>query len=254
MINREVRYRDHMRYGHCLLMSSLNTVDNEMLFVAVNQINLGGLKAVSNADDLVTLAKYNLIAGKRSMDMSEFSSAYKFFSHGMAFLPCNHWQDHYQLSLELFELASKAALATGNLRCLCTVSKNVLQNARCFEDRLDTFFVFISSLSYESKVLEALEEGCAIVSQLGEIIPSNLSEEKFLRHHIEQTQAMVRGISKDDLLNHRLMTDKKKLAAMKFLAQLENTSFMVKSPLHPFVASKMAQLTVLHGEKEYMLI
>eukprot|EP00804_Cyclotella_cryptica_P018768 CCRYP_007259-RA/>CCRYP_007259-RA protein AED:0.28 eAED:0.28 QI:0/1/0.66/1/1/1/3/2507/1005 len=247
MINEKVRCRDHLRNGRCLLAASLSTGDNEMLFTAVNQINLGGSGAVSGAEDLVTLADCNLIAGKRSMEMSDFSSAYNFFSHGMRFMPDNHWEYHYQLSLELFELASKAALATGNIHSLRILSVKVLQNARCFEDRLNIYYIIISSLAYASKISEALEKGCAIVSQLGEIISNNPSDETLLQRHIEQTQTMIRGKSKDDLLNHRLMSEKNKIAAMKFLAQLENIAFMVKSPLHPLVASKMVQLTILHG-------
>ena len=58
---------------------------------------------------------------------------------------------------------------------------------------------------------------------------------------------MIRGVSENDILSLRLVTDKSKLAAMKFLAQLESITVMAKPALHPFVTLKMVQLTMLHG-------
>ncbi|KAL3790207.1 hypothetical protein HJC23_005579 [Cyclotella cryptica] len=85
---------------------------------------------------------------------------------------------------------------------------------------------------------KALEQGHKILSRLGEAIPSNPTQEA-LEQHIEQTQSLIRGVSENDILNCRLMTDNIKLAAMKFLAQLESVTIMVEPALHPFVTLKM---------------
>ena len=105
----------------------------------------------------------------------------------MAFLLGNHWVDYYQLSLELFELASMALLANGNVQYTCILSDDVLQNSPCFEDKLNIYFTVISLLAYASEISEVLKKGCVIVEQLGEIFPSDPSEEDTLvQHLIEQ--------------------------------------------------------------------
>ncbi|KAL7480275.1 hypothetical protein ACHAW6_005968 [Cyclotella cf. meneghiniana] len=246
MIEKQDCCRDHLRFGLCLVKLSLDTGDNEMLFTAVNQINFAGPAAVSGGKECATMAKYNLLAGNVALGMSDFSSAFSFFSFGIDFLPYGHWSTHYELSLELFELGSKSALAIGNIQRLQILSGEVMENARCFEDKLNTHFIIISSLSYASKISEALEKGHVILSRLGEDIPINPSQNA-LDEEIQLTQSLIRGVSESDMFNYRLMTDKNKLEAMKFLAQLESITVMIKPSLHPFVTLKMVQLTMLYG-------
>ncbi|KAL3805300.1 hypothetical protein HJC23_009007 [Cyclotella cryptica] len=246
MIEKQDRCRYHLTFGLCLVKLSINTADVDMLFTAVNQVNLGGPSAVLVQEDFRIIAEYNLVAGKRAMEMSDYSSAYGFFNHGISFLPKNHWADHYQLSLELFELASQSALAIGNSLSLGHLFGEVLKYGRCFEDKLNIYFIIVSSLAYMAKVSEAFEKGRKILSRLGEDIPGNPSRE-VLNHEIQQTQSIIRGISEDDILNYRLMTDKNKLAAMKFLSKMQHITVMVKPTVHPFVTLKMVRLTILHG-------
>jgi predicted ATPase len=187
------------------------------------------------------------MAGKRAMEMSDFTSSYDFFSHGISFLPNNHWADHYQLSLELYELASQSALATGNSLTLGNVFGEVLKHGRCFEDKLHIHFIIVSSLSYATRVLEAFEKCRIILSRLGEDIPCDPSKET-LNQYIQQTQSLIGGVSENELLNYKLMRDNNKLEAMKFLAKMQHITAMAKPTLHPFVTLKMVQLTILHGE------
>ena len=50
----------------------------------------------------------NMKAGKLAITYTDFNSAQKFFEHGIYFLDCNHWESHYLLSIELFDLAADA--------------------------------------------------------------------------------------------------------------------------------------------------
>ncbi|KAL7480034.1 hypothetical protein ACHAW6_005741, partial [Cyclotella cf. meneghiniana] len=246
MIEEQDRYRDHLMLGLALVKLSLDAGEKQMLFTAVNQINMGRSAAVLNAQNCTSMAKYNFAAGKVAMEMSDFMSAFSFFSSGIDFLPHEHWKHHYDFSLELFDLASKCALATGDIRSIRFLADQVLKHAKCPEDKLNTHFIIISSLTYASKISEALKEGHIILSRLGEEIPTDPSLEA-LDQQIKQTQSLIRGVSENDILNYRLMTNKRTLAAMKFLAQLESISMMVKPSVHPFVTLKMVQLTMSKG-------
>ncbi|KAL7487783.1 hypothetical protein ACHAW6_013360 [Cyclotella cf. meneghiniana] len=246
MIEEHDRSRNHLILGLALVKLSLDAGEKQMLFTAVNQINLGRSAAVLNAQNRVSMAKYNFAAGKVAMEMSDFMSAFSFFSSGIDFLPHEHWIDHYDFSLELFDLASKCALATGDIRSIRLLADQVLTHAKCLEDKLNTYFIIISSLTYSSKISEALKEGYTILSRLGEDIPNDLSMDA-LDQHIKQTQSLIRGVSENDILNYRLIKNKRTLAAMKFLAQLESITMMVKPSVHPFVTLKMVQLTMSNG-------
>jgi predicted ATPase len=98
MMDEQVRVSNHLTFGRCLVEPSLESGDDDMLFVGVNHINLAGRGAISDARDFAIMAQFNLTAGKRAVEMSDFSSASSFFSHGIQFLPDSHWTQEYTLS------------------------------------------------------------------------------------------------------------------------------------------------------------
>jgi hypothetical protein len=163
----------------------------------------------------------------------------------MTFLRKKHWRDHYDLSLELFNLAAKCALAVKNLKSLSMICDEVLLNARTFEDTLYTAFIAMSALT-RSMISESVEHGISILSQLGIVIPDSFSREDALKV-IAQTQSMLNDIPDETILNYRLMSDYRKLTAMKFLAKLENSIQQVKPALQPLVTTEMIKLTISHG-------
>lgn len=214
MIEETVRCRDHSMYGLCLLKLSFETNGSDALFTAANQVNLGGRDAVLNLGELVTMVKINLRAGKRAVDMADYTLAAQYFTQGISFLPDNHWIHHYSLSLELFELASTAALVTRNIQSLQYISGEVARNARSFEDKLNTYYIVTMSLAFASKVKESFENACAILSDLGIHFPRSMSHESLVQQ-IQHAQSLIRGLTENDILTYREMTDRKFLMAMK---------------------------------------
>eukprot|EP00804_Cyclotella_cryptica_P016343 CCRYP_009906-RA/>CCRYP_009906-RA protein AED:0.32 eAED:0.10 QI:0/0/0/1/0.83/0.85/7/0/895 len=204
-----------------------------MLFVAVGQINLGGPSAVSNYEQRLEIVHYNLAAGKLALDMSEFHSAFNFFDNGITFLKKTHWRDHYDLSLELYELAAECALITGDMFSLTVLSDQVTKNARCFEDTLNISYICMLTLSYTSKINDALQMGLEVMSKLGEELPGSFSY-SYIELQIKTKQAMLNEMSLIDLLNYRMMTDKKKIMAMKFLRRL----YVVAQQVNPNLLNK----------------
>ena len=219
-----------------------------MLFAAVNQINLGGAAAVTDAEEFFTFANHNLAAGKRAMEMAEFSSANSLFSHGIDFLRCieSHWQHHYQFSLELFELGAQTALATGNVLQVQNLTGEVLGRGRRLEDKLNVYSIIISSFFHASNVGEALQSGLAILAQLNEAVTSDLSQEN-LDQQTQQITDMLTRYVVDDIWQNRLSSDSNKLAVMQLLSQLQLIAFFAAPTLHPFLTIKMTTLTLESG-------
>jgi predicted ATPase len=87
----------HMKYGLCLVDLALQNGDSALLLTAVTQINIGGPVAVQEEELYSLIANYNLIAGKKAMECSDFASAFRFFDHGISFLRKKHWEESYAL-------------------------------------------------------------------------------------------------------------------------------------------------------------
>jgi predicted ATPase len=239
-----------MMYGKCLVQRSYETGDGDLLFMAVNQLNLAGSSNSSDPAESLAMANHNLAAGKRAMSLSDFALAHSFFMHGISFLDRDHWTEQYRFSIDLYELAIQSASAAGYIQALNILSDEVLQNARTFEDKLATHYAIMSSLLCAGKISEAVQKGLAIVSQLGEGIPINPSKD-LLRKRIQQTQLQMRGLSEEDFLNYSIMTEFKKLMAMKFLARLQIMSFFINPMLSTYILMKMVDLTLSHGKTSF---
>ena len=235
--------RHHLVYGKCLVERAAETNDDEMLFTAVDQINLAGPAAITYHRDYLEMAHHNLVAGKRAMSMADFASALSFFSNGVIFLRDGHWQDQYAISLEIHELACKSAFAARKISDLNVLSDKVLKNARSFEDTLEIQLIYIDTLGF-SKPAKALELGLSIISKIEEDIPTTTKEALGL----QQVQDMVKDMPEEFFLNLEVMKDMNKLIVMKFLSRIQLIAFTVKPKLNPSVTLKMLQLTISHGE------
>jgi hypothetical protein len=66
--------------------------------------------------------------------------------------------DHYDLTLELFELAAKCSQITGDATSLSILSDQIMVKSGCIEDKLNTVLLNISSLAYASKIAESVEK------------------------------------------------------------------------------------------------
>ncbi|KAL7484284.1 hypothetical protein ACHAW6_009928, partial [Cyclotella cf. meneghiniana] len=245
MIEEHDRCLHHMNYGLSLVNLPMRDDQSSLLFTAAMQLNLGGPSAVPYADKYYQIANYNLLAGKKAMEMSDFSSAFSFFDHGMTFLRKQHWRDQYDLSLELFNLAAKCALAIEDHTSLTMICDEVSRNARNSTDALSSSFTLMSALIH-SRILESVEFGFRELSQLGVEIPCSISRE-VTRTLIMETKSMLDGISDDTLLNYHLLSDYKKVMAIKFLAKLEGSVNQTNPSLQPFITMKIIQLTIENG-------
>ncbi|KAL3792871.1 hypothetical protein HJC23_004796 [Cyclotella cryptica] len=250
MINEQHRCQQHMNYGLALMNLSaidLSSGNKNLFFTAVMQINLGGPSAVQgNAEQYYLISSYNLMAGKKAMEMSDFASAFAFFEQGILFLRENHWQEQYDLSLELFNLAAKCALTIKRLTRLDMICNQLLQNARSFEeDTLNISLISASALTF-SKVYDSVRYCLIVLSQLGVNIPESASRDDTL-NLVTQTQSLLNSIADDTLLNYQVMADFKKIMAMKFLAKLELSVLQTNPALQPFVTIKMCELSMEYG-------
>jgi predicted ATPase len=190
MFNEEDRQRYHNLFGLCLMKysSDLNDSNDDVLFTACDQLNFAGPSIVSNETDKLTILGCNLKATKRAVAMADFKLAEYLFSHCVLFLPVNHWEDDYDLSLELFDLAAKCAVVTTNTSSLQHFADEVARHAKCFNDKLEVSYCVMTNLVTQSKIPAAVEYGLAILTQLDEPIRSdNLARE------ISYTNSLIKG-------------------------------------------------------------
>jgi predicted ATPase len=139
LMSEEKRRANHMLFGLslCNHTQSRGVDDDEILFLAINQVNHGGPEALSEPSQKFVFAGLNLSAGRRAINLSDFNAAFQLFQHGISFLGDNQWVAQYDLSLDLFDAAAEAACVLNRLPEVNLYSKQLFDHARCFDDKLN---------------------------------------------------------------------------------------------------------------------
>jgi len=233
----------HALYGMALASFSTRESDDSVLFTAATQLNLGGPNAIQDTSQGVTVAALNLRAGKKAIEMSDFGAAYSYLDNGISFLPEGHWQDHYDLSLEMFELAAKCALTNGDFASLKLLSDQVVKEARCFEDGLNVMYFATCALTYSSRLPDSIQQSLGILRKLGIDLRQSRSKEEC----VQETKMLLSTLTDEEILNTRQMTDPTMIVALKFLAKLEIGMTQTKPGSVPFVTQKIIELSLAKG-------
>ncbi|KAK1741322.1 putative AAA ATPase, partial [Skeletonema marinoi] len=237
--------RFHFSYGMALapLAYGDGEGDDSILLTAANQFNLAGPEAVQDKSQNVTVANLNLQAGKKAMEMSDFVLAYSYFDNGISFLRKKHWEEHYKLSLKLFDLAAKCALTNGDIVILRLLSQQVIAYARSYEDKLNVLYLVTCSLAFSFRLPESIEKGLDILANLG----IDLQEWRSTEACIQETMTLLSTRTDDEILNTRQMTDPTLIIAFKFLTKLELGMTQTKPRSVLFVTQKIIELSLAKG-------
>jgi predicted ATPase len=137
LMTEEKRRANHIDFGLHLSLSLSNDSENELFFLAVNQINHGGPDAVLDPSQKFVFAGLNLRAGRRAIKLSDYNAAFQLFQHGILFLENDRWTAQYDLSIGLFEAAAEAACVLNGLPEVNLYSTQLYDHAKCFDDKLN---------------------------------------------------------------------------------------------------------------------
>ena len=224
-----------LRYGLALGFVAVREKNDRLLLAAVGQINHGGPQAVIDDEQAVVVANLNLDAGKKALNMSDFFAAYSLFNHGISFLRRGHWEEHYDLSLELFNLAMKCALMNAKHEKFKALAGQVMHNAKCFEDKCQAISASITLFGWTGNVPEAIELINSTLANLGEGLPTIITPAD-IKHHLDSTKALLASLSDDALLSYPVMGNPSKILVLELLAK--------QYQLLPFVEERDAILTI----------
>lgn len=149
---------NHIRFGLSVVSRSFDeTITNdELFFIAVNQINRGGVDSLVDPRRKIMAAALNLKAGKRSEELSDFSTAYALYNEGISFLDPNEcWTAQYKLSLDLYDAAVQTACTINDAISLRRLSSQVIAKARCGNDKLNSLYAVAKSLRLAFKFADS---------------------------------------------------------------------------------------------------
>eukprot|EP00984_Skeletonema_dohrnii_P004901 scaffold1730_cov69-Skeletonema_dohrnii-CCMP3373.AAC.4 len=245
LIPLQKREKLHLLIGSRLLLSIPPSEMERFIFHVADNINRGA-KLLEDLEQKYEVAELNLRAGEKLLEQQSFHSAVKYVMTGITLLEDGSWGAKYSLTLRLYDAASDALCVVGDYPTLTALAEKPLHYARCFEDKLNTYSNLVRALSSSGNNDECINTSVSVLSQLGEFIPTNITQEIYFDEVAKVRQALI-GLSRQDLLSLPVMTDFNKLTAMRFLNHMLLATFASNPPMNPIVAFRMVRMTVEFG-------
>lgn len=238
------RRLNHMRFGLALYPQVIANRNDELLFMAINQINAAGPDSVVDRDQKIIIADLNLNAGKRAGERSDFQTAFSLFQHGLSYLDADCWENHYDTTMALFDSASQAAVVVNNLEAVSSYSTVINSRAKCLDDKLNCMYVKLKALIHTERFKEAMEYFFEILNDFGEppLLPVNEIQED-----LTAMISVMKGLPDETILGLSTMTQKKTIVLVKIYCDFAEVMPVIDPSLLPAMTLRNMQLMVQEG-------
>ena len=235
----------HLKIGR-LLQHNLSKIEKEeKLFDIVGHLNLG-IDLIMEVSEREALARLNLAAGEKARNSTAYSAAQNFVETGIKLLVKNCWQSHYQLTLNLYTVATEIAYLNGDFKNMEEIAALVLQSAQTILDKVKIYEIKIIANTAQNQMLEAIAVGRDALLQLGVEIPIE-PDEATINKALQNLAHQLQDRQIDELVDLPVMSDPHIQATMKLLGILFAPIFQGKSSLLPIQSATMVSLSLQFG-------
>ncbi|WP_366932917.1 AAA family ATPase [Nostoc sp. JL31] len=256
LIPEDQKQSTHFKIGQQLWANTPEAEREGKIFEIVNQLNYGlrltsqksspGLLNAQNGDEISRLqkldlaqrnelAQMNLQAGQKAKAATAYETASKYFTAGLAALPENGWEHHYDLTLSLYTEAAEIEYLTAHFEQAEQLSEIVLQHAQDLLQKVKMYEIKIYFYIAQNQMLAAID----ICLQVLEFLSEPLFKEPPLELAIE------------DLMNLPEMLDPHKLAAMRIAIAMVTPSLNAKPDMLPLIAYTLVNLSIQFGNSAF---
>lgn len=225
-----------------LTEDDMNSFLDRQLFVAVSQFNKGK-HLIDDPIEKKYLISLNLQAAKFAMKWSAWMAAIEYANIGIKLFEKNHWNDQYNLSLQLHNVMIEAYSSIGDFETLKGYIKDVTKHGTSSNDTFDANYAMIISLLMQKKTANAIALGNSVLGQLGVSLKSNPAAED-ASMSLLRLRFMLRNQTFESIVKLPLMKEPfKKISKLAFA--LITASY--GTPFNLVMVKKLVELTLKNG-------
>jgi len=219
------------------------------LLTAIDLCNCGSTPGTTEVKENIELAALNLEAGKQAMKSASFKPAAAYCEAGIALLGENPFAADSTLGINLHYLASQAHSCSGNTDCMYEHLDIILgREDFAIELKLPSYLQHLRALVSGHQYDDALAECLQVLEELGySSFPEVSRLSNFdLSKDMAKTKLLLRKY-KGRITGLPLMNSTIRIHAMGVLNALYETCHQSKSPLLPFVGTRMVRWSLKYG-------
>ncbi|MEH1897353.1 MAG: AAA family ATPase [Nostoc sp.] len=235
----------HLKIGLLILKNTPVSEREENIFELVNHFNIA-VQFITEQAKRNELAEMNLIAGRKALVSTAYSSALKYLTTGIELLADDSWDTKYDITLALYNTAADASYLSGDFEYTEKFVQAVLLKAKTPLDRVKAYEVKIQSYGAQGKELEAVNIAKTFLETLGVEFPTNPSQSD-IQIEIEITSAKLANRPIQDLIELPEITEVKQLIIMRILSSVIGITYTVAPELLVLIILKQINLSIRFG-------
>ncbi|MEH1922889.1 ATP-binding sensor histidine kinase [Nostoc sp.] len=235
----------HLKIGLLLFKNTPVAEREENIFELVNHFNIAA-EFITHQAKRNELAEMSLMAGRKALVSTAYSSALKYLTIGIELLADDSWDTKYDLTLALYNTATEAAYLSGDFEYTEKFVQVVLLKAKTSLDQVKAYEVKIQSYGAQGKELEAVHIAKTFLKTLGVEFPTNPSQSD-IQLAIETTSAKLANRSIQDLIELPEITEAQPLIIMRILSSSIGLAYTVAPELLLFIILKQINLSIKFG-------
>jgi len=235
----------HYQIGQLLLQQISAQAKEERIFEIVNQLNYG-TALITEQTQRDEVAQLNLIACRKAKNSTAYQAAREYITAGLSLLGENTWQQQYEMTLALHELAAEIALLNGNFEAMEQFIDTVIKQAHSLLEKVNVYCIRIQSHIFQSKLTSAIAIAQPVLQQLGVTFPETPTPSD-LQREIQEIEELIGDREIADLVNLPEMRDAEKLATLKIVNLISPAAYLTGSTLYPLLNTLSVKLSIQYG-------
>ncbi len=247
LIPESIKQELHLKIGRLLLKDNQLGEKDENLFDILNHFN-NCLNQITDHEEKLKLAKYNLWAGKKAKTATAFQAAREYFEAGVFLLDISKSEVDNDLFYALTKELAACQYLTGDFEKAESCFKQLLTLAKETLSTIEIYKINCEMLATLNKHKEALQLGLKVLSSIKIYIPKNPTKLNLLWEIFKIKFLVGRRNIKE--INISPITSKKYHAAIELISQLLNSAFIVNQDLFVLLACIKVRLSIRYGYSE----
>ena len=247
LIPDEEKHPVHLKIGRLIHKNTTDDELEEKIFDIVNHLNISK-RLITDSDELVGLAKLNLLAGSKAKASTAYEPAVHYFTVGLEALPGDIWDAHYETAFHLNRERSQCEYLNGNFEKAEELFDLGLQHAKSNWDKSQIHNIRLALYDNTGKYLENIKVGTEALATFGVHLASEADEIlKDIEVELAQYRENLKKHKIPDLIDAPKMTDKDIEAAMYLLMNMTGPVYFTDQTLLSLVCLKMVNLSIKYG-------
>jgi PAS domain S-box-containing protein len=235
----------HYHIGQLLLQQISPEAREDRIFELVNQLNHGTL-LIAQQYERNELAQLNLIAGHKARTATAYHAAREYATVGLSLLADTAWQQQYDMTLALHELAAEVACLSGDFEAMDQWIDRVIDQAHSLIEQVNVYRIRIQATVFQNKLTEAIAIAQPILQQLGATFPETPTPAD-VQHMIREIEVLTSGQNITDLVHLPKMTDPRTLSILQIAKSIMPAAYLSGSLLFPLMIALSVKLSIQYG-------